>query len=112
MNYISSAGGTLAPAPHTDTCTRCGRRYPLTEALRWPRFRVEVDRLPEGYAGTITTAFSRCFECSAVALVQLGGEWQADGTISGDVLAALSPVRAGAVVELGELADRLQAAGS
>ena len=93
-------------------CTRCGRRYPLEEALRWPRWRVQVDRLPENYVGTIRSSFVRCFECSAAALTQIHGEWQPDGTISGDVIRALSPVSVGEVVELGELVDRLQAAGS
>ena len=93
------------------TCTRCGRRYPLEEALRWPLWHVSADRLPAEYTGTYEAHFVRCFGCSAIALGQLGGEWQADGTISGDVLAALSPVRAGEVVELGELVDRLQTAG-
>ena len=94
------------------TCTRCGRRYPLAEALRWPRWRVEVEPLPENYTGTISSSFVRCFECSAVALAHIHGEWQPDGAISGDVIRALSPVGVGEVVELGELLDRLQPASS
>ena len=90
------------------TCTRCGRAYPLNEALRWPRWCVEVDHLPEGYVGSVGATFSRRFECSAVALAQLGGEWRPDGAISDDVLAALSPVGGGEVVELGELLEWLR----
>ena len=90
---MNAAGATVG-------CTRCGRRYPLEEALRWPRWRVEVDRLPDHYVGTISSSFVRCFECSAVALAQFGGEWEPDGRISGDVLAALSPGRAGELLDL------------
>ena len=61
---------------------------------------------------SVEAHFVRCFQCSAVALSQFGGEWQPDGRISGDVLAALSPVSVGKVVELSELVERLQAAGS
>ena len=89
---LSRTGATVG-------CQHCGRRYPLVEALRWPRWHVSVDRLPADFEGIVEAHFVRCHGCSAIALAQFRGEWQADGTISGDVLGALAP---GEAVQLGD----------
>ena len=84
VERLSKTGATVG-------CQHCGRRYPLSEALRWPRWHVSVDRLPAEYEGIVEAHFVRCFECSAVALKQFSGAWQADGWRDGDVLGALAP---------------------